>query len=53
MDATYKVDFNLVSLMVLDKFQDGIPVTWAISNREDKIALVYILQSLKTRIGKN
>ena len=54
MDATYKVtdyDFNLITLMVLDKFQKGIPVTWAVSNREDKSTLVCILESLKTKIG--
>ena len=54
MDATYKVndyDFNLITLLVLDQFQEGIPVAWAISNREDKTALVCILQSLKKRNG--
>ena len=54
IDATYKVNdynFNLITLLVLDSFQEGIPVTWAISNREDKTVLLYILQSLKKRNG--
>lgn len=39
-------DYNLTTVMVLDDFQEGIPVLWALSNREDK-TVVYILQALK------
>ena len=40
MDTTYKIndyDFNLTTVMVLDDFQEGIPVLWALSSREDKL----------------
>ncbi len=42
IDATYKIndyDFILITLLVLDDYQEGIPVAWAISNHEDKIVL--------------
>ncbi len=54
MDATYKVsdyDFHLITLLILDEFQEGIPVAWALSNREDRLVLVYILQALKNVCG--
>ena len=54
MDATYKIndyDFNLISLLVLDNFQEGIPVLWALSNREDKSVLLHILEALNERCG--
>ena len=43
IDTTYKIndyEFNLITIMVLDDFQEGIPVMWALSSREDKVALV-------------
>ena len=49
---TYKInhyDFNLITLMVLDDFQEGVPAAWAMSNREDKPVLLHILESLKER----
>ena len=54
MDVTYKIndyDFNLITLMVLDDFQEGIPVAWALSNREDKLVLVHILRAVKEKSG--
>ena len=54
IDATYKIndyDFNLLTLMVLDDYQEGIPIAWALSNREDKTVLVHILQALKEKSG--
>ena len=49
-DATYKIndnDFHLITLMVLDDFQEGVPVAWALSNREDRFVLIHILTALK------
>ena len=54
MDTTYKVsdyDFNLITLLILHEFQEGIPVAWALSNREDRLVLVHILQALKNVCG--
>ena len=42
MDATYNVNdynFHLITVIVLDDYQEGIPVAWGISNREDKIVI--------------
>ena len=53
MDATYNVnayDFHLITLIVLDDYQEVIPVAWAISNREDKVVLKYILESIKMAV---
>lgn len=55
IDATYKItdyDFNLITLIVLDEFQEGIPVMWALSNREDKSILLCILKAMKERCGE-
>ena len=54
IDATYKVNdysINLITLMVLDDFQEGIPVAWALSTREDKCTLVHILIVIKEICG--
>ena len=54
--ATYSIndyDFNLITLMVLDNFQEGIPTMWALSNWEDKpvSVLVSTLNAIKDRCG--
>ena len=52
MDATYNVnnyDFHLITLLVLDDYQEGIPAAYAISNREDKVVIKYILESIKLK----
>ena len=54
IDATYKIndyDFNLITFMVLDDYQEGIPVAWALSNREDKLVVINILQAIKEVCG--
>ncbi len=54
IDATYKIndyDFILITLLVLDDYQEGIPVAWAISNHEDKIVLKYFFQAIKEKCG--
>ena len=38
VDATHGTniyDFYLISVLLVDEFGEGIPVVWAISNRED------------------
>ena len=45
-------DFYLITIVVVDEFGKGIPVGWAISNREDGCILtVYILNYLSTSIN--
>ena len=54
MDATYNVydyNFHLITVIVLDDYQEGIPVAWGISNREDKIVIKYILEAIKSSCG--
>ena len=36
----------LITILVLDDFGEGIPVAWAISNREDAIILVEFLEAM-------
>ena len=55
IDATYRVNdynINLITLMVLDDFQEGIPVAWSLSTREDKSTLVHILNAIKVICGQ-
>ena len=42
---------KLITVLVLDKFGEGLPVTWAISNREDTTMLVEFLKAIKRQIG--
>ena len=54
MDATHGTnmyDFKLITLLVHDEFGEGIPVAWAITNREDTTMLVEFLTAIKTRTG--
>ena len=54
IDATYKVNdynINLITHMVLDDFQERIPVAWILSSREDKSTLVHILIAIKEICG--
>lgn len=32
-------DFYLVTILILDDYQEGVPVVWLISNREDVAVL--------------
>jgi len=50
MDATHGTnmyDFKLITLLVLDKFGEGIPVACAITNGEDATMLVEFLAAIK------
>ena len=54
MDSTHgsnMYDFKLITILVLDEFGEGLPVAWAISNREDTTMLVEFLKAIKRRIG--
>ena len=42
-------DFNLITHLIVDDFGEGIPVAWAISNREDVTLLVEFLRPIKER----
>ena len=53
-DTTYNTnayDFNLITLLVLDDFGEGIPVAWEIANREDVCMIVEILKVIRERTG--
>ena len=54
MDATHGTnayDFNLITVLVVDSFGEGLPVAWAIANREDVTILVEFLKTIKERTG--
>ena len=53
MDATYgttQYDFQLISILVIDDFGEGLPVAWAISNREDVTLLVQFFKAVHTHV---
>ncbi len=54
VDATYNVNsyiFHLISVLVLDQYQEGIPVAWGISNRKDEAVIKYIFEAIKSTCG--
>ena len=54
MDATHGTnmyDFQLITLLVIDAHGEGIPVAWAISNREDTLHITEFLSAVKSRVG--
>ena len=53
MDSTHGTNayqFLLISVMVLDDYGEGIPVAWAISNKEDTTTLVQYLMAVKEQV---
>ena len=44
-------DFNLVTVMVVDEFGEGLPVLWGISNREDRSMLTQLFRFVKKCVG--
>lgn len=44
-------DFFLVTVLVVDEYEEGIPVAWMISNREDAMALQPFFVAIKSICG--
>lgn len=54
MDATHSTnsyEFLLITVLVVDEFGEGVPVAWAISNKEDTTALSLFLEEMRSRSG--
>ena len=54
MDATHETnayDFQLISIVVVNEYGEGLPIGWMISNREDTAALRAFLNAIKTACG--
>lgn len=54
MDDTHGTncyDFNLVTIVVVDEYGEGIPVGWMVSNRQDTLVLMEFLKAIKERAG--
>ena len=49
--GTNMYDFNLITVVVVDEFGEGIPVGWMISNREDSMAIIPFFEAVKARCG--
>ena len=49
--ATNMYDFLLITVLVVDEFGEGVPVAWAISNKEDTGTLSLFLEQLRVRSG--
>ena len=43
--------FNLITLVVIDEYGEGIPVSWMLSNREDTISLIPFFEAIKCSSG--
>ena len=43
--------FNLITLVVIDEYGEGIPVAWMLSNREDTISLIPFFEAIKCSSG--
>ena len=53
MDATHGTnmyDFQLITLLVVDTYGEGIPVAWAISNHENTAHITKFLEVIKDRV---
>ena len=53
-DATHGTnmyDFQLITIIVMDEYGEGLPVGWMISNREDAIALNAFFTAIKQACG--
>ena len=47
LDATHGTtmyDFLLITAIVVDEYGEGVPIAWALSNREDKSVIVHFLE---------
>ena len=54
MDATHGTnmyDFQLISVLVVDSFGEGVPVAWAISNHENAVHITEFLTAIKKSTG--
>ena len=55
IDATHNTnmyDFYLITIVVVDEFGEGIPVGWALSNREDGCILTQFFKNIHKRTGE-
>ena len=54
MDSTFGTtshDFNLITVLTVDDFGEGIPVAWLLSNKEDSTTIIQFLEALKKKTG--
>ena len=49
--GTTMYNFLLITVMVVDEFDEGVPIAWAISNREDQSVLIDFFKSIKAKVG--
>ncbi len=53
MDTTHGTmyDFKLLTIAVIDEYEEGLPVAWMLSNRENSMVIIEFLLAVKTRTG--
>ena len=54
MDETHGTngyDFVLISVLVIDEFDEGFPVAWCLLNRQDQFLLINFFNRLKEKVG--
>ena len=47
--GTNMYNFNLVTIVVIDEYGEGVPVGWMLSNREDAMAIIPFFTAIKAR----
>ena len=51
--GTNMYDFLLITILVLDEFGEGLPIAWAISNKEDTETLTVFMKKLRVVSGES
>jgi hypothetical protein len=47
--GTNQYDFHLITILVIDEYGEGIPISWMLSNREDAMALIPFFKAIKNK----
>ena len=56
IDSTYKItgyDFVLITVLVVDEFGEGYPVSWCLANREDEVVMKKFYSCLREKADKD
>lgn len=54
IDATHGTnayDFSLLTVLVIDEYGKGYPISWCISNRMDLTLLIQVFKAMKAKVG--
>lgn len=49
--GTNQYNFLLITVLVIDEFGEGVPIAWAISNRETELSITIFLEAVHNSCG--